>query len=327
MYKILSIDGGGMRGVIPATILTILEEHKEKSVSEMFDMLVGASTGAILAAGLCVPDNVGNHPKHQAADILKLYKKHGSEIFDRSLVHEIPIIGQLAGAFDEVYSDKPLKRVLKKYFANVLLSNSLKSLVITSYDIEKRNSYFFKSHFAWEDEDRDYLLRHVLRATTAAPTFFEPAVVPSKRKNSTRRVLIDGGVVSCNPAMCGYSEAIVNGDIKNNEILLVSLGTGIATHPISYSKAKGWGALGWAREIVGIFMDGSSDAVDYQMRQLLPDHKKGGNQRYFRFDGKLDVGYDAWDNADKTNLRTLQKKAKDILSAQQSEFELLKRLL
>ena len=248
MYKILSVDGGGMRGVIPATLLAALERKTKKPVSEIFDMFIGTSTGAIVAAGLCVPNGAGTGPKYKASTLLKFYEKHGREIFDRSLVHEIPILGQLAGALDEVYNHAPLERVLKKYFEDAPLSSCLKPLIVTSYDITNREAYFFKSHYVEDNPNRDHLLRDVVRATTAAPTFFEPTVVPSKGSPPIRRALIDGGVVAGNPAVCGYIEAISNLGASPEEIVLVSLGTGIATHQISYDKAKGWGKLGWARE-------------------------------------------------------------------------------
>lgn len=327
MYKILAVDGGGMRGVIPATILAALEKKKKKPVSDMFDMLIGTSTGAILAAGLCVPNTAGTGPKYKASTLLKFYEKHGSEIFDRSFVHEIPFLGQLAGAFDEVYDHEPLERILKRYFKDAPLSSCLKPLVVTSYDIRKREAYFFKSHYATNNSHRDHLLRDVVRATTAAPTFFEPSVVSSKGSPPIDRVLIDGGVVAGNPAVCGYIEAISKLGASPEEIVLVSLGTGIATHQISYSKAKGWGKLGWAREIVGIFMDGSSDAVEHQMSQLLPGVKAESDQRYFRFDIKLNIGYDALDNTDKTNLVALKRKANEILRVQKSEFQRLLNLV
>ena len=327
MYKILSIDGGGMRGIIPASILTVLEQKQGKPIAELFDLLVGTSTGGLLAAGLCVRDHGGTQAKFSARDLLTLYQERGKEIFDKALLQELPLLGFVSDLFDETYSHKPLERLLESYFGDSILSDTLKPLVITSYDIERRNTYFFKTSQAISDPDRDHRLRDVVRATTAAPTYFEPAVVYSRAKSPTRRVLVDGGVFASNPAMCGYIEAITAAKAKRSEILMVSLGTGIATRSIKYDDARDWGTAGWVRQILSVMMDGSADAAHYQLSRLLPSAKGRQTQRYFRFDDELDIGYDDLDNADKTNLFALMTKGEDILHKQGSEWEKLLSML
>ncbi len=327
MYKILSIDGGGMRGIIPASILTVLEQEKGQQIAELFDLLVGTSSGGLLAAGLCVRDHGGTQPKFSARDLLTLYQERGKEIFDKTFLQKLPFLGFVSDLFDETYSHKPLERLLDTYFGDCILSDTLKPLVITSYDIERRNTYFFKTSQAMSDPDRDHRLRDVVRATTAAPTFFEPAVVYSRAKSPTRRVLVDGGVFASNPAMCGYIEAITAAKAKRSEILVVSLGTGSATSSIKYDEAKDWGAAGWVRQILSVMMDGSADAAHYQLSRLLPSAKGRVNQRYFRFDDELDIGYDDLDNTDKTNLFALMAKSDDILKKQSSEWNKLLSIL
>ncbi len=170
MYKILSIDGGGIRGVIPAVVLEYLEHVTGKSVSSCFDLVVGTSTGGIIAAGLTVPDSSGK-PKYSASDMLEIYTKHGGEIFERSFWRGITSLGGLA---DEQYSEERLEQLLADYFKDTTLKDCLKPIVLTTYDIERRKPYFFKTRRAKDQPDRNHYLRDATRATSAAPTFFEP---------------------------------------------------------------------------------------------------------------------------------------------------------
>ncbi len=330
MYKVLSIDGGGIRGVIPAVILKHLEEKTGKQIAEMFDLIVGTSTGGILAAGLTVPDGNGQSAKHLAKNLLELYTNRGSEIFKRPLWQKTPIFGPVIGgvshALEEKYDHKPLEGILYGYLGDITLKNCLKPVVVTSYDIEQRKPYFFKTSHAKKDDDRNHYLKDAARATSAAPTYFEPAVVNSLAEKPTRRVLVDGGVFVNNPAMCAYVEAVSLKD-ESKDIVIVSLGTGIAERKIYYEEAKDWGLASWARPIISVMMDGSSDATDYHLCHLLPNSTTGDQQRYFRFDTKLNVGFDDLDETSKSNIKLLKEKAEQIINEQGDELSRLIDLL
>jgi len=105
-----------------------------------------------------------------------------------------------------------------------------------------------------------------------------------------------------------------------DDVIVVSLGTGIATRKISYEDAKDWGALGWARPIISVMMDGAADSADYHLRQLLPDETQKDKQRYFRFDTNLDIALDDLDAAGAGNIRNLKGEAGQILDDQAEEF-------
>ena len=322
MFKVLSIDGGGIRGVIPAVLLEQLERDTGKPVSDLFDLVIGTSTGGILAAGLTVPKGNGK-PKFGAEDMVALYTERGREIFDRSFWDGVTSLGGIA---DEQYGAKPLEKLLRQYLGDKTLTDCLQPVVITSYDIERREPYFFKSRRAADSQDRNHYLRDAARATSAAPTYFEPEPVKSLARRPTRRVLIDGGVFVNNPALCGFVEAMAMGQ-KPEKILVASLGTGVATRKIPYEKAKDWGMVGWLRPILGVMMDGQADSADYQLRELLPDETTGDKQRYFRFDTELDLALDDLDAANAGNIANLKAEAAQILADQATEFERLVALL
>ncbi|MEZ5670712.1 MAG: patatin-like phospholipase family protein [Alphaproteobacteria bacterium] len=322
MFKVLSIDGGGIRGVIPGVLLQYLEEEAGRGIAEMFDLMVGTSTGGILATGLSAP-KADDKPRYSAAEMLAFYVERGAEIFHRSLWRGITSVG---GATDEQYDHRPLERLLKQYLGDATLAECLVPIVVTSYDIERREPYFFKTRRAREKKDRNHYLRDVARATSAAPTFFEPAVVKGMASNTSRRVLVDGGVFVNNPGMCAYVEAYAHG-ARHEDIIVVSLGTGTATRRIPYDDAKDWGAIGWIRPIISVMMDGAADAADYQLRQILPDSDAGQDQRYFRFDTDLDLALDDMDAANAGNIQALKDEAQQIVEKQGRELERLLRIL
>lgn len=309
-YKILSIDGGGIRGVIPAMLLVAIEERTEKPVSSLFDLIAGTSTGGILAAGLAAPkgpdDGPGSpEPKFKASDLLELYEERGKDIFKRSFWERFSSFG---GLTDEKYPREGIEGVLKTYFGDIQLKDVLTEILVTSYEIEERHPYFFKSAKAKSDPaERNHFLRDVARATSAAPTYFEPAEVHTAGGSGDRiRYLVDGGVFANNPSLCAYAEAMRLGK-PADKVLVVSLGTGVGTRPIDHDKAKDWGIVGWVRPVIDVMMDGVADAVHYQLRQMLPE------ERYYRFNTYLREAVDDMDAANRANINALKREAERIL--------------
>jgi patatin-like phospholipase/acyl hydrolase len=188
--KVLSIDGGGIRGIIPAMVLAEIESRTEKRTSEVFDLVAGTSTGGILALGLTKPGQDGK-PEYTAERLIELYETEGGKIFDRPVWHQMYSLGGLA---HEKYSSRGIEEVAQQYFKEVRLADALTELLVTAYEIECRGSWFFKRRHA-RDENREgdnFLMREVARATSAAPTYFEPLQLEWGRHG--RRAFIDGGV-------------------------------------------------------------------------------------------------------------------------------------
>jgi uncharacterized protein len=298
-FRILSIDGGGIRGVIPAVVLAELERQSGKQIFELFDMLAGTSTGGILSLALAKPGS-DDRAEWRPKDLIELYQEEGPVIFSRSPWHRIWALGSI---FDEKYPSAGLESVLKKYFGDAALSSALVETIVTAYDLEGRDAFFFKSRKAKEAPEDDYPMWKVARATAAAPTYFEPFRLETMRVPEYY-ALVDGGVFANNPAMCAYAEACRFH--RDAELVLVSVGTGQLERPIRYEEAKDWGMLEWARPILDVVFDGVSDTTDYQLRQLVAE------DRYFRLQTSLNFGSDAMDDASRTNLRALLVKGEDL---------------
>src|SRR5919197_214120 len=230
VLKILAIDGGGIRGVIPATVLTEIETRMGKRTAELFDLVAGTSTGGILALGLFKPDGNGR-PQYAASELSALYEREGPRIFDRSPWHTFVSLGSLA---DEKYPADGIEAVLKEYFGDARLKDAVTETLVTSYELESRQPWFFARHKAIEDPAaNDFPMRFVARATSAAPTYFEPEELPTTTPHGG---LIDGGVFANNPAMCAYVE--MKKLRPEADVLVVSLGTGQHTRPIHYAEAR-----------------------------------------------------------------------------------------
>jgi len=192
--RILSIDGGGLRGIIPGLVLVELEKKlrraagPEARIADFFDLIAGTSTGGILACGLLCPDpDEPDRPRYTAREVVDLYVEHGPHIFDRSAWQ---VVRSLNGWADEKYAADNLEGRLEAYFGDTWLYDLVKPCIVTAYDIEARKARFFASHDV--DSKKNHRVRDVARATSAAPTFFEAARIADQ--DGERSALVDGGV-------------------------------------------------------------------------------------------------------------------------------------
>jgi len=311
MIDVLSIDGGGIRGLIPALVLRHVEEQAGRPIAGLFDLIVGTSTGGILALGLTIPEEespAGDgsvSPRYSAEALRVLYRERGDDIFDRSRWQQVTSV---FGLTDEKYDHAGLVSVLEEYFGDEPMREALTDVMVSTYDIQAREPFYFMS---WRAPDDAVPMRRAARATSAAPTYFEPARVAV---GSRQRVLVDGGVFANNPAVSAYAEARKR--YPDEEIRVVSVGTGTSTAPIPYDEAKEWGKIGWAVEIIDIVFDGSSDAADYQLRHVLGD-------RFERLQVPLEAATDAMDDVSSENLDALARDAERLMDVRSAELAAL----
>jgi len=291
-FRVLSIDGGGIRGLIPATILIELEKliqtrrGDNMHLGDYFDFIAGTSTGGILTCLYLTPAiNDPKRARFSAEDARKLYLDHGDKIFDRSVWKRLSSVN---GLMDEKYDAAQLEETLKKYFSKLELSELIRPCLITGYDVRQYRPIFFTQQDA-DDPRSNYLLRDVARATSAAPTYFEPGMPENLDKIPNATPIVDGGVFANNPTACALVEALgkgrgkFNGVVPLEEIVVLSLGTGGSPATFTFSESKDWGLAEWARPLLGILMEGVSQTVDYQMRSLFK--AIGRPDQYLRIDG------------------------------------------
>lgn len=280
--RILTIDGGGIRGLIPARILVSLERklqqrtgNPEARIADFFDLIAGTSTGGLITCLLLAPGDNGWASAFSAQDIVDLYLDHGANIFDASLLKRISSLG---GLRDERYDAHGLEELIDDMVGDLWLSQLIKPCLITAYDVTRRKAKFFTQHDARND-DKDYPIRVVARATSAAPTYFE--ATPGENGRSPY-AYVDGGLFANNPTMCAYVEAYrkLAGHPTAENMVLLSLGTGQVAKSYSYRSVKNWGMVEWIRPLIDIMLASASETVDYQMRQLFMAH--GRSSSYLR---------------------------------------------
>ena len=316
-YSVLAVDGGGIRGVIPARIIQELERRLNRPASQLFDLVAGTSTGGIIALGLTKPNPGGGGPAFSAAELLSLYVDHGRELFPRSFLTDIRAL------VDERYDTRPLEWLLQARFGETMLSEALVEVVIPSYDLSRPGPFFFKRRYTLRDRNADVKMWVAARATSAAPTYFEPARLPALGAGDRDHALVDGGVYANNPAVAAYADAI---DLWTDEaeIHVVSIGTGAPPTtnpghggiPIDFNRAQHWGLDRWARPMLEVVLDGVAKAVEWQMDHLCNIQN---NLRYHRLQAPLATASHAMDDASPENIQRLQADAEALLadSAQQ----------
>jgi patatin-like phospholipase/acyl hydrolase len=261
-FRILSCDGGGIRGVLTAVLLNRLSGAYPALLQNRADaitLFAGTSTGGILALGLAA----GLTP----AQIRDLYVINGKLIFDSSWARNVVEIGGITGS---KYDNVNLKQILTDTFGALKLKDLQSRVLISSFKLDNQasdasdrtwNPKFFHN-FLGDDSDGEFLAVDVAMSTSAAPTYF-----PSYG------VFIDGGVIANNPSMAAIAQAL---DGRNQaaeratlgDIKLLSIGTGASLQYIA-GQDHDWGDAQWVKPILNVMMDGSVGVADFECKQLL----------------------------------------------------------
>ncbi len=342
-FRILSIDGGGIRGLIAARVIARLEQlisaeaGAERRIADCFHLLAGTSTGGLLALGLTAPESQGSsRPRLSGEDLAGIYVDDGPAIFGVGLLRRL---ATLFGWVAPRHSPAELERVLRERIGEARLANALREVVVTSYDMAEPGPHFFKRWRARESPERDLPMIDAAMATAAAPTYF-----PSH--GIGERALVDGGVFAANPVVAAVVEALKRtgerpSALTTDDLLVVSLGTGQHQTPYQQGRVRRWGQLGWIfprdgePPLIAAFLDGQSDASDH-WAEILLNHEPGApvpepeqmgrGPRYFRFQIALPPGF-GLDDAGRASLRGLEEAAERLIDDRAAELgEIARRL-
>lgn len=319
--KILSIDGGGIRGILPGVVLSRLEDKLRKlskddssRLADYFDFFAGTSTGGILSLSYLIPDK-NKRPLLTAQESVNLYLERGDEIFDVSLWQKLKSGG---GILDEKYSANELEDSLEDTFKDHMLSDLLKPCIISSYDIRNGKPHFFKQHLS-HNKIYNFKVKDVARGTSAAPTYFQAARV--KNDVGTPFILVDGGTFANNPSMVAYSEVRTmkfpdKVDYPTaKDMLIVSIGTGSQSKSYSYKNVKDWGQIQWVKPVIEIMMSGNSSATHYHLTQIYDTlETQYDKECYHRLEPTVKTADSQMDNASVENLKRLEEDALNYIS-------------
>ncbi|TCT16185.1 patatin-like phospholipase/acyl hydrolase [Natranaerovirga pectinivora] len=299
--RILSIDGGGVRGLIPALILKALsKEINGKAMYKSFDIIAGTSTGALIALLLSAP-KIGGIPYSNRTDLISdLYETKSHLIFNQNW----QIIRTIFQLFKPKYNTKYLSTLLDEYFSQATLKDSLTNIIIPSFDMQTMKPFFFKhlppSH---NNGYQNFYLRDVALASTAAPTYF-PAhyAMPINSKNTY--CFVDGGLYANNPTLCAYAEARkIYPDAE--EFIFVSLGTGKNEKSFLCKDVKNWGLIGWVNPfnsvpLLSSFMYSQESSANHLVSKIP-------NTKLYRLNPIITNRQSDIDNASPVNIDSLKK--------------------
>lgn len=291
-FQILSIDGGGIKGLFSAAVLAHLEKDLKINITNYFDLIVGTSTGGVIALALGI--------QMSPREVVNFYVNNGNKIFPTKRLFS------LSKMFCNKYDAEPLEKSLKDCFDDKLLGDSKKRLVIPSFNIGEDDIYLFKtSHHKRLRRDYKVPIWKVAMATSAAPTYF-----PSFRNIDNIR-LIDGGVWANNPIMVGIVEAVSMLNVSLDSIRVLSLGTTNEVKGRSKKLDHG-GFWQWKKEAVDVVLQGQSIGAFTQAQHLL------GADNVLRVNPKVPDGLFA---LDKMSVEELLAKAAHESRILTSKFE------
>jgi len=329
LIKILSIEGGGIRGLIPALILKELESKLTpgKHLAESFDVIAGTSSGGLTTLLLTTPGKE-NRPKYTASDIVNFYHDLGNKLFYRTLLNSI---WNFRGWFTEKYSATNFEQTALEAFGATRLSQAVTNIMVTAFDIHKDNTLFFKKTEALTNPTHDFYFKDIARATTAAPTFFPPARITDVTKTKSY-TLIDGAVSINNPSLAALMYA-VNFFGCDNDFLIVSIGVGsyygINKAPSAFKAQNKGGLIDWVPKFIDLTMYASNELVDEETAILctpLFEHRNS-KKTYYRFQTHLPLDQMHRDNVSPENVAALEKHGRDLIQKHQKDLTEIATLL
>lgn len=250
-YRILSLDGGGIKGTFTAAFLAVIEKQIGAPIGNYFDLIVGTSTGGIIALGLGAQLSV--------TDILAFYEEDGPKIFGKQ-----SLFNSILSYFRPKFGHADLDKCLQNRFKGKRLGESTTRLVVPSFDLERGKIHLFKTaHLPKYETDYQIAMSTIAAATAAAPTYFPTFKTPNGAS------LIDGGLWANNPILVGVIEAIANLDWPRDQIKVLSIGT--TQSPLNIREDQRWwrGKFFWAKRSPDVFLTGQSDGAIAMTERLI----------------------------------------------------------
>ncbi|KAI3437371.1 Patatin [Psidium guajava] len=347
LITILSIDGGGVRGIIPGVMLDYLEaqlqelDGEDARLADYFDIIAGTSTGGLITAMLSAPD-ARNRPLFAAKDIIPFYLENCPKIFPQGCGCLGSVVSTLRSLTGPKYNGQYLHKLIRKLLGTTRLQDSLTGLVIPTFDIKKLEPVFFSSYEVSKHKFLDAQLSDICIGTSAAPTYFPAHYFKTEDTDGQAHEfnLIDGGIVANNPTLVAISE-VTNQVLKEDpyffnikppvdytRLLVISLGTGSDTSEIKFDakKASKWGLFCWLYEdgtspLIDAYSQGSSDLVDYLNSVVFKASQSENNYLRINVDN-LKGTLSSVDTSTKENLEGLVKVGENLLKKPVSRVNL-----
>jgi uncharacterized protein len=293
MKTIISVDGGGIKGIVAITILQAIQSKLPKPIHEYVDCFAGTSTGGLIAAGLTAPGEDGK-VKFTTDDLVEIYQTLGPDVFDRSFWHKVKTLWGLVGP---KFPLNGLAKVSEDKFGATKLKESLTHVVIATYDLVTRSPVVFDS--------TDPKLNGISVVDACMGTASVPTMFPSIKSGGYN--LIDGGIFACSPTLCAL--AVCKERYPEETYMVISVGTGDYNESLPHDRTAGWGLLNWGSAAVDVILDGIGDGVDYQAKIFT----ETGGGVYHRLQFKIPKEFSAMDDPSPENVNGLREKTLEYI--------------
>lgn len=309
--RILAIDGGGIRGLLPAYILNhVAQALSQKTGSFHFaqhiDLMAGTSTGGIITYGLTMPGPRAR-PKYTPQTLVDLYREKGHEIFPAPW-------NPLKFMVEATYDATGIERYLGEFFGETMTSECCCPTLVTSFDLKHNQPYLFDSLRAKVDTSSNFRLRDAGRATSAAPTYFPSAKVTNQLDELFE--FVDGGIYANNPTLFALQRAYKLYPTAK-EYIVYSLGTG-ETAKQNLSHLGNAGLVKWGVNIANVLMD---NAADYTEKLLNAEIQRDPRIKYVRIQPILQESEAAMDNVRLENIENLLRVAERTVTEKHAVLE------
>jgi uncharacterized protein len=278
-FRILSFDGGGIRGLLSTLLLRrLIDESSVSDLIDRVDMFAGTSTGGLIALGLAAEIPLDT--------IRDLYLRAGPRIFSENFFGQFRDVGNL---FRPQYSSRELKLVLAEIFGDKTLGDLKRRVMVPAFELDNLKDKRPEESRRWSakifhnlpnrEADKNRLVRDVALYTCSAPTYFPVA-----------DGFIDGGVFANNPSICAIAQAIDRRWRRRphlNDLRLLSIGSGQQIAHLAGTEHH-WGVVQWGAKIIPILMEASQETAHFQCVQLLGDSQYCRVQPVFQEDFRMD---------------------------------------
>jgi patatin-like phospholipase/acyl hydrolase len=315
--RILTIDGGGMRGIIPAAILVYLESKIQEisgkpnaHIIDYFDFVAGTSSGSIIITAMIIPNDKGKAKLHMN-NILDFYLRLGEILYACPKKH---MFKTMFGWFGPKTPSINAEKVYLNIFDHYKLSDLIKPCLIPSYDILDRSITLYTNEK--DNPHATFFVKDIIRGATATPGIFEPSFF---RNGTDKHVIIDGGVFAFNPTLITFVKLLESNYIFN-DMLFISLGTGTGKDiHFQYEKAKYWGKIGWMQPYIDMVKTANNEVVSATMIKIFTKNP----ENYIRINPILNKSSRNMHDISKFNIDNLLEDAADYISAHKEELNIL----
>jgi uncharacterized protein len=312
---IFSFDGGGVRAIIPATFVTAIEEGTGMPITETGDVFAGTSGGSIIAGVLSIPDENGKQ-KYSGHDTVSMFKETSKKIFTNTWWRAIRSV---KGLFLSKYSAKPLEEMLKFHTTKVdgqlmHFTETVKPALITSFDMNHNDVYNFTTSRAFEDEQFNLQAWKIIRASTAAPTYFKGIdhVFYDEEFGPRKAALVDGGLFAMNPDNEALIEAIKLYPKRRYFVVSISTGNSITPNNIQTTGPFGGSILKVLIPFTSGVLKAQQKNSEEKMRKLMDALGKEYFE-YHRVNVIVPEKCASLDDASQKNMQCLTETADQII--------------